>query len=42
MSPIAHTTQYEFAVSILMFLAGVCVGTSLAHIVICRLKARRD
>jgi hypothetical protein len=42
MQLIAHATEHELAISILMFLAGVCVGPWLAHIIVCRPKARRD
>jgi hypothetical protein len=42
MQLIAHATQYEVAISILMFLAGLCIGPLLAHLLICRLKAKRD
>jgi hypothetical protein len=42
MQLIAHATQYEFAMSVLMFLAGVCVGPWLAYIIVCGTTARGD
>jgi len=42
MELLAHTTSFELAAGIVVFLAGVCASPLIAHFVSSRMKRRRS